>query len=119
VEAGTLLVDNIVAVAVELEDGSERFFLTWGRIQDAVDFSKLEELVLQASGGFSLGGKPRDSRLCHTLQEASNEPYFYECFFEMCQTQIPFGEKTYEPWRKEINAEMQKGKQPWYLGEPA
>lgn len=28
--------EDIVAIAVELEDGTERFFLTWGRIQHPV-----------------------------------------------------------------------------------
>jgi hypothetical protein len=108
-----------VAIAVELDDGSERFFLTWGRIQDSVDPKMIEELVLKASERFNLSWKPRASRLCFTLQEASNAPYFYECFFTMCQTLIPLGQQTYEPWRQKMNDEMQKGRQLWYLGQPA
>jgi hypothetical protein len=91
------LMEDIVAVAVELEDGSERFFLTWGRIQDAVKPAPIEQLMLGVSTQFSLGGKPVNARLCPSLQEARDEPYFYESFFGMCQRTIPFGETTYQP----------------------
>ncbi len=73
--------ENIVAVEVELENGQRRYFLTWGRIQDAVDPALLEQLVLRQSPRFSLGGKPIRARLCLSLQEASRESCFYECFF--------------------------------------
>jgi hypothetical protein len=111
--------EDIVAVSVELEDGSERFFLTWGRIQDSVDPSKIEALILRVSEQFALGGQPKRSRLCPSLQDACREPYFYESFFGMAQTRIPFGESTYSPWRAENDEQMQKGNQIWYLGQPA
>ena len=68
---------------------------------------------------FALGGQPKRSRLCPSLQDACREPYFYESFFGMAQTRIPFGESTYSPWRAEIDEQMQKGNQIWYLGQPA
>src|SRR5258708_6878743 len=77
--------DGIVAVAIELEDGTQRYFLTWGRIQDRVNPKRLEEIVLKHSTSFRLGGAPARARLCDSLQEASQERYFYECFFDMCQ----------------------------------
>ncbi len=107
--------EDIVAVEVELENGQRRYFLTWGRIQDVVDPEPLEQLVLEQSTGFDLGGAAVSARLCLSLQEASREPYFYEYFFTMCQQKIPFGNR-YDPWRKQMNKKMKQGKELYYLG---
>lgn len=109
--------DDIVAVAVELEDGAERYFLSWGRIQDRVDPEPLEQLVLKYCIGYDLGGKPVKARMCWSVQEASHAPFFYEGFFSMCQEHIPFGEH-YATWRKEMNDRMQAGEKLYYLGNP-
>ncbi|HLG77673.1 MAG TPA: hypothetical protein VKX46_14745 [Ktedonobacteraceae bacterium] len=109
--------DHIVAVAVELEDGAERFYLTWGRIQDKVDAEPLEQLVLRYCVGDDLGGKPVRARVCRSLQEAAHAPYFYEGFFSFCQEHIPFGEQ-YEAWSKQMNDRMQAGEELYYLGNP-
>lgn len=108
-------VENIVAIAVALETGDERFFITWGRIQDTVDEGELLALVLRHSTTFSLGGVPTSARACVTLQEASNEPYFYEALFDFGQQRIPEG-RRYNHWRRRIAAEMEQGKHLWYLG---
>jgi hypothetical protein len=110
--------DDIVAVAVELESGAERFFLTWGRIQHPVDPGPLEQLILTFSMGCDLGGKPVRARVCRSLQEAAHAPFFYEGFFSLCQKQpIPFGDQ-YQAWRAEMNLRMQAGKEIYYLGNP-
>ena len=109
--------EDIVAVEVRLESGESRYFLTWGRIQDAVDPGPLEALVLRQCRKFALGGTPIAACLCPSLQEASKQPYFYECFFDMCQKITPFGPK-YQQWRKRIAEAMEKGKGLWYLGKP-
>ncbi|SRR5258706_3388440 len=109
--------EDIVAVAVELESNARRFFLTWGRIQDTVDPEPLEQLILQQSTKFDLGGKPVRATLCMSLQEAAHEPYFYECFFLMCQKPIPFGNQ-YDVWKTEMGRKMRSGKELYYLGKP-
>lgn len=106
--------ENIVALAVELESGQERFFLTWGRIQDPVDRKPLETLILEQANRFAIGGNPVSARLCSSLQEASKEGGFYEMFFEMSQKKIPFGVDTYEPWRQKIDELMRQGKELYY-----
>jgi hypothetical protein len=109
--------EDIVAVAITLEDGARRYFLTWGRIQDPVDPEPLEQIILERSTGFSLGGKPVRAELCVSLQEAAKEPYFYECYFSMCQAKRPNGKK-YDKWQRKIDELMRRGKQIWYLGRP-
>lgn len=103
--------DDIVALAVEIESGEERFFLTWGRIQDAIDPKPLENLILKQAPRFAIGGKPVNVRLCSSLREGSNEGGFYEMFFKMSQKKIPFGVDTYEPWRHEMDLLMRQGKE--------
>ncbi|HUR39285.1 MAG TPA: hypothetical protein VM222_07315 [Planctomycetota bacterium] len=107
--------DQIIAVAVELESGRKRYFLTWGRIQEPVQCDPLEELLLRHADKFDLGGKPMRARVCDTLQEAASQPYFFECFFEMSSRGIPSG-KRYGPWRRKIGEQMKRGKEFFYLG---
>ena len=109
--------DHIVAVAVELENGAERFFMTWGRIQHKVDPEPLEQLIMKFCEGYDLGGKPVKTRMCLSLQEAAHAPYFYEGLFSLSQTHIPFGDQ-YAAWRSELNEKMQAGKGFYYLGNP-
>jgi hypothetical protein len=107
--------ETIVAVEVQLENGERRYFLTWGRIQNTIDPKPLEDLILKKSSHFAIGGKAISARLCASLQEASNEPGFYVCFFEMCQMKIPYGKTTYPKWRSKINKLMRNGKEIAFL----
>ena len=113
--------EDVVAVEVRLADGGRRYFVTWGRIQDAVDPEPLCEVVLSAARHVSLRGEPVSARVCETLREAAESaeaPYFWECFFGFCQKPIPFGEH-YQEWRKETDEAMRRGKQIAYCGAPA
>jgi hypothetical protein len=109
--------DHLVAVVVELEGDARRFYMTWGRIQHAVDPEPLEQLVLRYCMRDDLGGNPLKARICRTLQEASHAPYFYEALFSFSQTPIPFGD-DYEAWRSALNERMQRGEELYYLGNP-
>lgn len=46
-----------MAVAVELEGGGCRYFMTWGRIQDEVDTEPLEAIVMAYAANVGLGGQ--------------------------------------------------------------
>ena len=80
--------DDIVAIAIKLESGERRYFLTWGRIFDRIDGSRLEELALEAASHVQLDGSAVSAHLCDSLQSAAGEPYFYESLFEMSQQPI-------------------------------
>ena|SRR5579863_6665868 len=109
--------EDIVAVAVELKNGQKRYFLTWGRIQDPIAYEPLEAIVQEHAAKFDLGGIPRRARVCHTLQEASQQPYFFEGLFKMSQKRIPNG-KSYAAWKKSIDKLMRRGRELYYLGNP-
>ena len=53
-----------------------------------------------------------------SLHPATASPYFYECFFKLCQQPIPYGD-DYPAWRRRIMRRMREGKEIWYLGEYA
>src|SRR4029077_6228685 len=106
-------VDDVIAVEVRLADGAVRYFLTWGRIQHAVDPGPVCDLVLQASASFSIGAKPVTARMCTTLREAAQSPdapYFYECFLAFCRPPIP-PDEDYEAWRAATDLAMRAGKE--------
>ncbi len=109
--------DRLVAIAVELAGGAQRFYITWGRIQHPVDPEPLEQLVLRYCVRDDLGGNPLTARICRTLQEAHHAPYFYEALFSFGQTLIPKGDQ-YEPWRTALYERMQRGEELYYLGNP-
>lgn len=111
--------EDIVAVEVGLDTGESRFFLTWGRIQDPVGLEKLAAVVLKNAPRFAIGdGAPVSARVRWSLQPATEAPYFYEVFFQMCQQPIPFG-AGYEAWRKRMLRRMREGKEIHYLGHYA
>lgn len=110
--------EDIVAVGVELVNEKKRYFLTWGRIQDNVDSTFLEDIVFKNATRWDLGGVPKRARLCATLQEAADQPYFYEALFMMCQKPIPTGVRSYQRWKKKIDRLMRIGKELYYCGNP-
>ena len=109
--------EDLVAVAVELDTGDVRYFITWGRIQHPVDPKPLAHLILEQSHRFALGGNALTARVCTTLQEAAQQPLFYEALFTFAQRAIPFG-PDYAQWREDINVRMHEGKELYLLGTP-
>jgi hypothetical protein len=112
--------DDVVAVEVQLTDGGRRYFVTWGRVQDAVDPEPVCQLVLAAARGYALGGEAIEARLCDTLREAADSdsaPYFYECFLYFAREPVPVNE-AYESWRCEKDAAMKAGREIAYCGGP-
>jgi hypothetical protein len=114
-------VEDVIAVAVRLADGRQRYFLTWGRIQDSIDPGPVCELVLRFSRSCSLGGVPVSARLCGTLREAADSPdapYFYESFLA-CASQPPPAGEDYPAWKARVAEKMEAGQDIWYCGQPA
>jgi hypothetical protein len=107
--------ENAVAVAVTLESGERRFFLTWGRIQHTVDPQQLEALVLRHAGSYDLGGTPAAATVRYSLREAEEELYFYEGLLSFARADRPDSE-SYAAWRDSIAEEMQHGRHLYYLG---
>lgn len=112
--------EEVVAVRVNLRGGGERFFLTWGRIQDRVDPAPLAELVLKHSRAFSLGDEPVTAIVCKTLREAASSPsapYFHECLLAFASSPIPAG-AAYEQWKDDRAAAMREGREISFCGRP-
>lgn len=107
--------DSIIAVEVTLQSGKAHHYLTWGRIQDAVDTGPVAAIVLQLAQSRSDVDRAVSARVCETLQEARDAPYFFECYFDMCRE--PEAE-DWEAWRAEVDRAMQEGSEIYFLGKP-
>jgi hypothetical protein len=100
--------EDLVAVELTTAEGPRCYFVTWGRIQDAVDPAPLEAVILDVAGHFALPGTPVSTRVCDSLQEAREAPLFYEALFTFAQNPIPFG-PGYQKWRRKMDKRMRRG----------
>jgi hypothetical protein len=107
--------EDVVAVEATLTSGAMRYFLTWGRVFDAVDPAELIACIEPHLPTFALDGELESVRVCETLQEAAHAPYFFEALIRFSQRAVPYGEE-YESWRSRMRGELQSGKQLYYLG---
>ena len=107
--------EDLVAVEMTTAEGPRCYFVTWGRIQAAVDPAPLEALILEVAGHFALPGTPVSTRVCESLQEAREAPLFFEALFNFAQRPIPFGD-GYEEWRRRIGTLMREGKEIYAVG---
>ncbi len=64
----------------------------------------------------SLGGEPVSARVCSTLSEARDQPYFYETLLHFAWQGPQFGEH-YEAWRQDRETAMREGRELYYLGK--
>jgi len=109
-------VEDVVAVEVRLENQERRYFMTWGRIQHAVDPRPLAELILRHASMFGLGGQPTAAEVCPTLQAARDAPYFFEALISFGRQTIPDG-PDYASWRAGRAEAMARGEEIFYLGQ--
>jgi hypothetical protein len=107
--------EDLVAVELITLEGPVCYFITWGRIQDAVDPEPLEQLILSVADHFALPGTPRSTKLCDSLQDAKEAPFFYEALFSFAQKPIPFG-SGYQKWRRRMDKLMRQGKEIYAVG---
>ena len=107
--------EAVVAIKVVDEKGIEHFFMTWGRVFNAVDPEPLFRAIKPYLPKF--GVSPTSSMtLCESLREASSQRYFYEALFFFGQTKIPFGDE-YSSWCEQQCEKIECGKEIYYLGK--
>lgn len=107
--------EDIVAVELTTADGHVCYFITWGRIQSRVEPEPIEQLILGVADHFDVRGTPEKARLCWSLQDAREAPYFYEALLYFAQRPIPFG-TGYEKWRKRMDRRMHRGHEIYFVG---
>jgi len=101
--------EDIVAIKAIDSRGKRHFFITWGRAFDRVDPKPLLSAIRPALSRFGLTATCR-LQVCPTLQEASDQPYFFEALVAFAQKRVP----STATRRKRIAA----GKDIYYLGTP-
>jgi hypothetical protein len=107
--------EDLVAVELTTLEGLVCYFVTWGRIQEPVDPEPLEQLIMTVAGHFALPGTPASAKLCESLQDAREAPFFYEALFEFAQKPIPSG-SGYQKWRRRTDKLMRQGKEIYAVG---
>jgi len=101
---------DLVALCARLDTGANFYFMTWGRVLNAVDSSSLERLVEDYGREMVPPGTEIVSiQVCSSLTEAAEAPLFYESFFEFCNDGVPYGSE-YEAWRSTVEAELRAGR---------
>jgi hypothetical protein len=112
--------EDVIAVEVRLADGTARYYVTWGRIQDPVDTGPVTDLVMAHATLGSLGGEPVSANVCPTLRvaaESAQAPYFFEALVQFSRQTIPGGDE-YDSWRRERAEAMANGREIYYCGRP-
>ena len=110
-------VEEVVAVELTTASGDVRFVVTWGRIQHRTEPAQLEAIVLAHADQFGVAATA--ARVCRSLQEARDAPYFFEALVHFSaeiasrSARDEFGE-----WEHRTASEMREGRHLYYLGDP-
>lgn len=112
--------EDVVAVEVVTDTGAACYFVTWGRIQDGVDGTDLESIVLErAAKGWATPGRPVSARLCLSLREARDAPCFYEALVDFAsRSRYESVEEGDAERRTRLDRAMRSGRELYYLGNP-
>jgi len=90
-------------------------FMTWGRLFDRVDDSRLIEIVSARSKNF-VGAPIKSIRICGSLNDVSGYKYFFDALLHFAWRPIPFGTKTYDRWRAATRKKLISGEELYFLG---
>lgn len=74
--------------------------------------------AMEAAQRNDVGGQPVEAKVCTNLQQASGEPYFFECLFEMTRDAIPPSSWRYGRWKRRVARDIKEGQGLWVLGRP-
>ena len=106
--------EDIVGIKFEDKKMGEGAFLTWGRLFDEVDESELLDLIKKHLPNWNINNL-ESIEVCYSLQEVSDQPYFYECLIKFIQEPIPYGAK-YKAWKKKKKKALLEGKDIYFMG---
>jgi hypothetical protein len=109
-------VDDLVAVRARTDAGQVGFWLTWGRLFGPFDPTAMIAAIRPHLRLAEQRGEIDQVQICDSLQEASDQPYFYKGLWWLGQTRIPFG-PGYEEWAAEKRPQLADGRGLFYLGD--
>ena len=101
--------EDVVPIKAIDSRGKGHFFLTWGRAFDRTDPKPLLDAIRPSLSRFGLS-RVRQVQICLTLQDASDQPYFFEAllFFTRQRTASSVVRRQ----------RIRSGKDIYYLGKP-
>jgi hypothetical protein len=107
--------EDIVAIKASDAGGKHHFFMTWGRVFDRTDPQPLLDAVGRHLPQFGLS-EPRHLEICATLQEAREEPYFFEALVLFArQPAIDAAHRA--EWEARCRERVNSGKDIYHLGK--
>ena len=106
--------DDVVAIKATDSRGKHHFFLTWGRVFDRTNPQSLLDAVRASLPQFGLSAVRR-LETCATLQEACEQPYFFEALLSLAQQRVPTG-RARTAWAANRRKKIAAGKDIYYLG---
>ena len=101
--------EDVVAIKATDSRGKRHFFLTWGRVFDRTDPRQLLDAVRPSLSQFGLS-RVRQLEICPTLQDASDQPYFFEALLFFTRERAA---STVVRRRR-----IRSGKDIYYVGKP-
>lgn len=108
--------DEIVALKARLENDTEQYFLTWGRVFDPVDPKELLAAVAAFAARCSLGAAVAEISVCASLRDAATARYLYEAFFKLCRID-PSGKGEYEDWLAMRRSAILEGREIYFIAD--
>ena len=110
-------VEEVVAVELTTASGDVRYVVTWGRIQHRTESEPLEVIALANAGKF--GVTAIAARVCHSLQDARDAPYFFEALIHFSAgIASRDADGDLREWERRTDSEMRAGRHLCYLGDP-
>jgi hypothetical protein len=75
------LMEDVIAIRARTDQGQVRYWRTWGRLFDPVEPDPMIAAVRPHLRWSDKQGEIVEITICVSLQEASDQPYFYEGLF--------------------------------------
>jgi hypothetical protein len=111
-------VEDIVAVELKTPSGVPHCVMTFGRIQEAVDPTDVESIVLEHASRIGLS-EATSAEVCWSLRDARDAPYFYEALVDFAASLAAREHQDYEERRERTDRQMHAGEHLWYCGDPS
>jgi hypothetical protein len=102
--------DDVVALKIRDKKRGRAAFLTWCRVFDRTDRTRLKAAVVSGAAERFGFHHVTSIELCSSLQDVSECTYFFEGLIAIAGQPIPFGRTTYRLGRPKCGAESKVGK---------
>jgi len=105
--------NDIVAIKFLDKKYGDGAAITWGNVFEEKELLKVVECGLQDTFEVS---EIISIKICDSLEEIADQPYFYECLMRFIQQSVPTKEKKYSKWLNKKKKSMKCGYDIYFNG---